>query len=236
MEKLKKWKLAGNIGLIVIFLALIVLATVKLGPYIGQLAHEPGKLKEWLDSFGWKSIPVFIALQMLQVVVAAIPGEFVQIAGGYVYGTFLGTLYSLIGIVTGSVLVFFVSRLLGYSLVRMFVSEKNLEKFEFMMNSSKSEMVMFMLFLIPGMPKDILTYIAGLTPVKPLRFFLIITIARFPALLASSYIGSNLQQQNYLAVIILSAAALVLFVAGILLKDKVIGKVQRMIHKAEKAE
>jgi uncharacterized membrane protein YdjX (TVP38/TMEM64 family) len=161
---------------------------------------------------------------MLQVVVVAIPGEFVQLAGGYIYGVWLGTLYSLIGIVAGSIFVFYVSRLLGFTLVRAFVSEKSLEKFDFMINGNKSELIMLILFLIPGFPKDALTYIAGLTPIKPIRFFVIITLGRLPALLASSYIGYSTQKGNYLMVIILSAAAIALFAAGLFMKDKIIAK------------
>lgn len=222
----KKLKLVINIILIAGFLALLVFTAVSYGPEITRLASEPDQLRDVLNSYGWKGVLVFMLIQLLQVVVAAIPGEFVQIAGGYIYGTWLGTLYSLTGIVAGSVIVFFVARLLGYPIVKTFVSQKNLEKFDFMMNSSKSEIAMFILFLIPGIPKDILTYLAGLTPVKPLKFFIIITIGRLPALLASSYIGYNTQKGNYLIVIILSAAALALFAAGILLKDRIIDKVQ----------
>ena len=80
--------------------------------------------------------------------------------------------------------MFYAARLLGYPLVRLLVPPTQLEKFSFMLSSSKSEAAMFILFLIPGIPKDILTYIAGITPVKPLRFFVIITIGRLPALLA----------------------------------------------------
>ena len=222
MEKNKKLQVSINIILIAVFLAVIAFVAIKFGPYITKLAGNPQQMKETLNSFGWESVLVFMLIQVLQVVVAAIPGELVQLAGGYIYGTWAGTLYSLTGIVAGSVLVFFVARLLGYPLVRTFVSQKNLDKFEFMMKSEKSEIAMFLLFLIPGIPKDILTYIAGLTPVKPLRFFIIITIGRFPALLASSIIGSNTQKGNYVLVIILSIAALVLFIAGLLLKDKII--------------
>lgn len=222
MEKNKKIKVIVNIALIILFLAIIVFAAVKFGPQITRLANDPKELKATLNSYGWKSALVFMLIQLVQVVVAAIPGEFVQIAGGYIYGSFAGTLYSLAGIVAGSIIVFFVSRLLGYPLVRTFVSQKNLDKFEFMMNNEKSDIVMFLLFLIPGLPKDILTYIAGLTPVKPLKFFVIITLGRFPALLASSIIGSNIEKGNYTLVIILSVIALILFVAGLLLKDKII--------------
>lgn len=226
MEKSKKLKLIINIGLIAAFLAVVVFVAIKFGPYLTRLASKPQELKETLNSFGWRGVLVFMLFQVLQVIVAAIPGEFVQLAGGYIYGTLTGTLYSLTGIVAGSVIVFYVSRLLGYPLVKTFVSQKNVEKFNFMINSNKSEIAMFLLFLIPGIPKDILTYIAGLTPIKPLRFFAIIFVGRLPALFASSLVGSSTQKGNYLVVIILSILALVLFTAGLLLKDKIIEKLQ----------
>ncbi len=228
MEKSKKLKLSLNILLAAIFLAGIAFVTIKYGPSITKLASKPQELKDQLNSFGWRGVLVFMLLQALQVIVAAIPGEFVQLAGGYLYGSWLGTLYSLAGIFTGSVIVFFVARFLGYPIVKTFVSQKNLDKFNFMMNSNKSETVMFLLFLIPGIPKDILTYIAGLTPIKPLRFFVIITLGRLPALFGSAVIGSSTQQGNYLLVIILSAGAILLFAAGLLFKDKIIDKLHEL--------
>lgn len=221
-EKNKKLKLLLNIALIVIFLGTIVFLTIRFGPYLTSLASKPHHLRRVLNSYGWKGALVFMLLQMLQVVIAAIPGEMVQMAGGYIYGAWLGTLLSLAGIFTGTVIVFFVSRLLGYSLIKTFVSQKTLEKFNFMMNNSKSEITMFILYLIPGMPKDILTYIAGLTPVKPLRFFVIVMVGRLPALFASAFIGYSAGKGNYLIVVILSAVALALFVTGIFFKDRII--------------
>lgn len=223
-----KRKLVLNVVLIVLFLGLIAYVAVRFGPHFISLARKPVELRNMLNSYGWRGILVFTGLQMLQVIVAVLPGEFIQFAGGYIYGPWLGTLYSIIGIILGSIIVFFIARLLGYPVVKLLVSPKQLEKFNFMINSEKSEIAMFILFLIPGLPKDILTYIAGITPVKPLKFFIIITIGRLPALLASSYIGYNAQKGNYGIAIILSAGALILFVAGIILKDKIIKKVNSM--------
>ena len=233
IDKREKLKLILNLVLIVVFLAALAFVTVKFGPYVTRLARKPQQLKETLNSFGWRGVLVFMLLQVLQVVVAVIPGEFMQLAGGYIYGTWAGTLYSLAGIVAGSVIVFFVARLLGYPLVKTFVSQQHFEKFNFIMNNDKSEIAMLLLFLIPGVPKDILTYMAGLTPIKPLRFFAIITIGRLPALLASSIIGSNTQKGNYLLVVILSAVALILFAVGIVFKDKVIHKLHRLTRSGE---
>lgn len=228
MDKGKKQKLALYIIPIAVFLGIMMYLAVRFGAQLTALAREPEELRNILNSYGWLGVLVFMGIQMLQVLVAVIPGEFVQLAGGYIYGTWLGTLYSLTGIVLGSVLVFFIARLLGYPLVKLLVSKKHLERFNFIINSNKSEAAMFILFLIPGAPKDILTYLAAITPVKPLKFFAIITMGRLPALLASSYIGSSTQKGNYVIAITLSVAAVILFVAGVFLKDKIINRVHKI--------
>lgn len=217
--------------MLVVFLILVVYISAKFGPGITRLMSHPEKFKEYIDAYGPASALIYILIQAAHVIIVVIPGEIVQIAGGYAFGTFFGTVYSLIGIIVGTLIVFFATRLVGYSLVRAFVSPRKLEKFDFLINSSKSEITMFVLFLIPGIPKDTLVYISGLTPVKPWRFLLICTIARFPGLWGSAYIGANLQEKDYLPVWIMSGLALVLFVAGILTKDKIIGRLHR--HRRE---
>lgn len=235
IESTKKFTLWLNIILVVLFIGVLSFVTVKYAPSITKLVSTPEKLKDILLSYGYKSAFVFVLLQVLQVVIAVIPGEVIQVAGGYVYGTFFGSLLSVSGILIGSIIAFFTVRLLGYSLVRIFVPQKQIEKFDFLMNNPKSEIAMFILFLLPGLPKDILTYIAGLTPVKPLRFFIIVMVARLPGLIVSSYIGTNIQEKNYLSVIIISTIAFVLFAAGLLLKDKVIDRVHHILHKGRES-
>jgi len=115
--------------------------------------------------------------------------------------------------------------------VNALVSEKNVEKFRFIINSKKAEFVIFLLFLIPGLPKDILVYVAGLSPIKPLRFFLIFIVARMPGLVGSSFIGSSVQKQDYLMAIIVFAISCLLFFIGLFAKDLIMSKLKG--YKAE---
>jgi len=211
-----------HVSLLALFLLVIVVISIKFGPDITRLISSPQRFREFLAAYGPLSALIYMIFHVIQVVIAFIPGEVVQIAGGYVFGTPLGTLYSVLGVLLGTLIVFFTTRALGHTLVSTFVPAKNFEKFEFLINSPKSEIAMFVLFLIPGVPKDALTYIAGLTPIRPLRFLVISMVGRFPGLLGSAYIGANLQRKNYLPVFVLSCAALILFVLGVLVKDKVI--------------
>lgn len=231
-------KTKRNIILIlkIIFLLLFILAmifvTVKYTPFFTQQIKNPDQFKDLLTSYGHVSIIVFLGFQIMQVVVAAIPGEIVQIAGGYVYGTIFGTIYSIIGIAIGSVIAFFISRLLGYSLIRFFISQEKLEKLYCLINSPKSEIIMFVLFLLPGVPKDMLTYIAGLTPIKPLLFFAISIVGRFPALMITSYIGANVQKGNYVTVAIVTAVAGILCLVGLFTKDHIVAFLHKIAHKS----
>lgn len=234
IDKRKKLKTALNIIAVILFAGTIIYLSIRYTPEIAGLFQRRQELKALVESKGFIGAILFIGFQVLQVIVAAIPGEAVQIAGGYLYGTLLGTLYLMIGVIIGSIFVFYASRLLGYGLVKTFVSEKNFNKLEFVVNGDKSEIVMLVLFLIPGIPKDILTYMAGLTPVKPFKFLTIAVVGRLPALLASCYIGANLQKENYTIVIIVSSIAVLLFAAGLIFRDKIIIKVKSIIADMKK--
>lgn len=222
----KKKRLTIQLLLFILFIGAIIALTILYAPSITRLVGNPDHFRDFIDSYGALSILVFIGFQVLQVVIAAIPGEFVQIAGGYIFGTVLGTLYSVIGIMIGAVIAFYAARLLGYKVIAALISQAKIDRFSFLLNNKKGEMIVFLLFLIPGLPKDILVYIAGLSPLKPLRFFLIYLSARLPGLVGSSLIGANIQQKNYVLALIIFMVACVLFMVGILSKDLILRKLK----------
>jgi len=227
-DKARNRRLVINSILLAVLIALIIFVSIKFAPGITRLISRPEKFKDFLASYGSTSALIYILFQMAQIIIAVIPGEFVQIAGGYAFGTALGTLYSFVGTLLGTTIVFFGIRLLGFSLIKTFISPKKLAKFEFLINNPKSEIALFILFLVPGIPKDTLVYISGMTPIKPISFILISSIARLPGLWGSAYIGAHLQKKEYLVVWIVSGVALVLFVIGLLAKDKIIDKLHRL--------
>jgi len=109
--------------------------------------------------------------------------------------------------------------------------EEKLKSFYFLINSPQSEIIKFLLFLIPGLPKDILTYIAGLAPIKPLRFFIMVTIARTPGIFFSSYIGSNIQKKNYGIAIIVGIIATALFLLGLFYRTQILNYLSNHFNK-----
>ncbi len=202
--------------------------TIKVAPQVSGILRQPDQFKTVIDSYGQMSALVFIAFQVIQVVISVIPGDVVQIAGGYIYGTFWGTVYSAAGILIGTVAAFYGARLLGSGAVRFFVSEKSMQRLHQMMDAPRSEFVLFLFFLIPGLPKDILVYAAGLSPIRSARFFSLFTVARLPGLVGSSVIGANLQQENYPFVIILLSICCLLFGTGFVCRRRIMAFIKSM--------
>jgi uncharacterized membrane protein YdjX (TVP38/TMEM64 family) len=230
MDRNKRTYLAAQIALLAVFLGVIIFVSLKYAPSVTRLFRDPEKFRDYISSYGAAGPLVYIAFSAIQVIVAVIPGEIVQIAGGYAFGTPLGAIYALTGTVIGTVVVFAIIRLLGFSLVTAMISPAQLERFKFLISNPKSEIVIFVLFLIPGIPKDVLVYLSGLTPISMLRFLVICTIGRLPGVLGSAYIGANIQQKDYHVVFIMFGISLVLFIAGVLLRDKIIDRLQRWRH------
>ena len=177
------------------------------------LFQDPCKLKGVLTSFGGYSPLLFIFLQILQVIVAPIPGEAIEFLGGYLFGLKAGLLYSMIGVVLGSWLAFSLARIFEKRVVEKFVSPELRKKFDYLIGH-EGVMLSFILFLIPGFPKDTLCYILGLTPMSLGIFLIISTIGRIPGVLIATLQGAKAFEQQYKTLLILlgvSALMILLF-------------------------
>lgn len=143
----------------------------------------------YLQRYQSESIFIYIGLQILQIVITVIPGQFFQIAAGYLYGFFWALLYSLIGSAIGAAMAYFLARLLGRDLLHLFFSAKQLERFVKLLNSRKAYIVTLIIYLIPGLPKDIMGYAAGLSEMNFRAFLLISLAGRTPAMCISILVG-----------------------------------------------
>lgn len=222
MDKSKKF-LICKISLALLGFLTIILV-LKYLPRILELTVSLDKFRDYIISLGSFGSVVLIFFQMLQTIIAPIPGEVIQVAGGYVYGVTFGVIYTTIGLLLGAIIAFYFTRLIGTPFIEKLINKKNSQWMVDIMDSKKFSAILFIVFLVPGLPKDFLIYVAGLTPINPLRFFGILLISRFPWLLASVSIGSNLHYGNYISTIIVSLIAIVSFILGICYKDKLISK------------
>ena len=221
--EIKQSDLIRFAGLIV-FIALAVAACFAIWPMIHTI-FEPGGvdiLIEDVRSMGVLGVLVLFAVQILQVVVAFIPGEVVQMAAGMMYGPWLGALIVIIGCVLSSAFVYFIVHKLGAPLVQAMVPEKYLGKFRRFEETGKLSIIVFILFLIPGLPKDVFTYIVPLTDMKIKPFLAITTIARIPGIIVSTYAADGLLDGRLVESIVIFAVFAVIAILGILNKDRII--------------
>lgn len=176
--------------------------------WLGRLVNHED-LVAWMREDGPAGPLICIGLQFLQVVIFAIPGEFTQIAAGYVFGTWWGFLYSIVGILLGSAFDFGFARVVGRPVVQRVLGPERLARIDRSLQSRKGLVAMFVLFLIPGMPKDAMSYGAGLTALRLPVFVVVSTLARMPALLLSTMFGALAYDEDYVSMawIALAAAA-----------------------------
>jgi len=175
-----------------------------------------------IASFGPYAPLAFIAFQILQVVLAFIPGEFTGFIGGYLFGIGPGFAFSTIGLSLGSLLAFSISRWLGLPFVRRIAGQDIMGKFDYLMEH-KGAFFSFIFFLIPGMPKDFFCYLLGLSPMHILTFWMIASIGRIPGTLLLTMQGQAVRSENYRAFFVVLGIALFLIVVTVIYRDRLEG-------------
>ncbi len=177
------------------------------------------RLRAFLDSLGPLSFIGFIFLQALQVIAAPIPGEVTGVIGGFLYGPFLGLLLSTIGLTFGSWVNFSLSKTFGRPFVERFVAKKTMAKYDYLLHH-KGAFLVFVLFLIPGFPKDILCYILGLGNLSTREFLVISTVGRFGGTVLLTLGGTYLRYHQYYRFSFLLGLAIVIIFLSMVYKDK----------------
>lgn len=197
-----------------LLLAIVMLVfaslTILLWHPLVSFASNPEILRVWMQEIGIWGILLFGILNFLQVVFAVIPGGPFEIAAGYIFGALPGTLLCDITMTISSVAVFLLVRRCGIRFVELFISRRQIENMGFLKDNQKVQSVLFFIFLLPGTPKDVVTYLAGLTKLSLKSWIFICFVGRFPAILLTALGGSALGSAKYgivAAVIIVFAAA-----------------------------
>jgi uncharacterized membrane protein YdjX (TVP38/TMEM64 family) len=213
-----------------LLIVLIITVVVIFHKQIWSVFQDHEALRQWISGQGWLAPLAFMALQVIQVVIFIIPGEVVQVAGGYIFGFWLGTLYSLLGIAIGSLFNFFAGRLLGRPFVESLFDREKIEKVEAVTGSGKAAAGFFLLFVIPGIPKDVLCYVAGVSRLRLLAFLGVSMAGRLPGIVGSSFMGSAAFSGAYRAAIAVLVVAAALFFLGLIFKDRIQAFVARVLR------
>lgn len=191
-----------KILLAIIVIGIIIGALIYFVPVLKGLSTTEGKIafKNKVQKSGFLGMMSLFGLQLAQMFLFILPGEPIEIVAGMCYGGFWGTVFIMVSSAIISILIFLAVRRLGRKFVYEFSDEEKVKKIEnskLFQDPKRVEIIMFILFLIPGTPKDLLVYIAGLLPIKPGRFILISTFAKIPSIVSSTYAGAKILEGNW---------------------------------------
>lgn len=206
-----KRRLCCGLLLFGFFLTVLVMTLVFWDSLV-TLVSDPVAFEALMAEAGLGGRLIFVGLMAAQVVLAIIPGHPFEIVGGYCFGPVEGTLLTLLGAALGSAAAFLLSRLLGSRAVAAFYSEEKMQKAAFLRVKERQNLLTFIAFLIPGLPKDMLAYLLGLTRMRFGTFLLLSTAGRVPGILIAVLGGAAVQSKS-LSVAIGFAVATVLTLA-----------------------
>lgn len=220
-NKKKIIKILLTIASIALFVGLII----YLLPVMKDLLTQEGRIafKERLDGMGAGKFWIMFLLEAAQILLVVLPGEPLEILAGMCFGTIGGTIFIMATVCITTTIIFLIVRKFGRAYVEEFFSKEKLDKLEnskFFKNPKNIEIIMTILFIIPGTPKDLLVYIGGLLPIKPVRFIMISTFARFPSVITSTLMGASILNGNIKFSIIVYVATFLITLIFIFIVNK----------------
>lgn len=185
----------------------------------------------YLESHKSESIAIIVLLQAIQVIVCILPGQPIQIAASYMFGIVGALLTSLAGAVIGVTISFFISRILGQDAMHVLFGEEKINNYREKLNSAKGILIVFLIYLIPGIPKDLTSYAAGISEMRFPPFLIASTVGRTPAMMGSILFGYFFKKGDYTAIAILFAVACVITVICLIKRKYILDLLDKIAHK-----
>lgn len=218
-----------RLGIIALVVAIAVMGLLVwlVGVPLVRFASQPEHFRTWVNSHGFGGRLAYMGMVILQVVVALIPGEPFEIAAGYAFGAVEGTLLCLAASALGSVCVFLLVRRFGHRLAEVFFSKEKLRSIRFLQTTRRRDLLFLIIFMLPGTPKDLLCYFAGLTTIRFPVWLLICSLGRLPSIVTSTIGGDALGTKNYWGAVLVFLITLAISAAGLLFYDRLCARKQR---------
>ena len=185
-----------------------------------KLFQNKEHMRDYVQSWGTLSPVVFIIIQAAQVIIAPFPGEFTGAVGGFIFGGLPNIVYSTVGLTIGSCISYWAAKIIGLPLVNLVVSQKTLDKFHFL-TERRGTALALVLFIIPGFPKDVFSYLLGLSPMRFRAFLPVCAVGRIPGTILLSFSGSAVYDENWLLLGILTFVCAVALIAIFFYRDKI---------------
>lgn len=224
-----------NITALVAIVACATVFTIKYWDTFRVLGTEDGlsDFVEDLRGTGIFGALILILVQALQVAVAIIPGEFVELAAGAMFGPWLGLVICLVGLCLGTAVIFALVRYFGGAFVRGSIGEREFERLKFLNDPRRALIILFFVFIIPGVPKDVLIYLVPLTKVRLPHFLIMSSIARIPTVISSTFVGSAVVEENYLSAAIVFSVSLLIAIPGLIFNKQICAFIEKRFPRAE---
>lgn len=238
-ERVKFISIVMKFSLLVVILVCVPLYIWFFQQDLIQQFSDLDNVKILFEEYKAESIFVYIGLQMIQIIISLIPGQALQFAAGFLYGFWAGFLISLIGAMAGTIVTYYLAQFLGKDALHVLFGKRHIEDYLQKINSKKGYILVFLIYLIPGVPKDLCSYAAGLSNMKLKAFLILSTVGRSPGMMGSLLIGKEIGEGNYTTVIIIGIIAVVLFIFGVIYHSKlshILDTVYEKLSKPTKSE
>ncbi len=206
---------------VAVLLVLTMILYAVFGKKLLVIINDPKVFKAWIDGFGAWGEAAFVGIRTAQTVFKFIPAEPLEVGSGYAFGIWGGLFWCMVGTELGSAIILLLSKKYGMRFVSRFTDPEKLKEFSFLQDNRKLRPLLFLIYFIPGAPKDLLTYFVAFTEVRLWEYLLITSIARIPSIITSTMCGAYFGEKNYLAAVLVYTATLLVSGAGVLVYRRI---------------
>lgn len=223
LKSIKKTNLVviAAIMLMMTFITIYTIKYINIDQVIGSIATLPFVIK----------VITMIGLIALQIFLAFLPGEPLELASGYIFGSFQGTLVCLAGSMIGTIIVYYLARMFQHSIIDKMFNQDKVAEVKQLFSSKKSKFWLFIIFLIPGTPKDVITYLVSLSDIDLKQWLLLTTVGRIPSIVTSTYLTGSLKEGNIMLALLILVVTIILVIGGTIYYKKIIN-----LNKLEEGE
>lgn len=219
-NRIEKKKISAILA-IAVFIAAVAVLSVAWGEPMVRFVADTQQFRRWVNSHGVWGRMIFVLLLVLQMIIAFIPGEPFEIAAGYAFGWLEGTVLCMTGSLIGAFIVFSAVRAVGKKLLYLFFRPEEIDRVSLLNNRRRFNSLIFAIFLIPGTPKDIMSYFVGLSKMQLGQWLVISTIAKIPSIITSTVGGSLVGRANYSAAILVFVITTIISIIGMYVYNKI---------------
>lgn len=237
IRKTKKTKVILSFVKLTVLVAIVVAIPLYIFFYHRDFIQQFESFEDvlaYLAQYRFESIFIYIGIQVLQIIISIIPGQAFQFAAGYLYGFLPGLFFSVIGAFLGTTISFYLAKVLGKDAVHLFFGEEKTSYFIERLNSKRAYTIVFLLYLIPGLPKDVVSYAAGVSEMNFKAFMAFSMAGRLFGMSGSLLIGAFYFKEHYIGMAIIGAVAVIAFVLCIIYRKKINGFLDKFYDKVTK--